>query len=199
MTFPSPTWMKVLTHSHNLFGNQWDGPICVSKMDSTPDQNTKCPYVHRRFVVLGLNFCWTSLYFCRVHPYQRWSQIRWVWNYSSYLGLCPAVADLFRERVFFKKKNLLDRSRSPIRPDRTDPVRSVPVYWPALSVAYAFQGVKWSRNVKSPLFQIWQNISAISFRSCNFWNVSVPFYFSDNKSALFEDVGRQFWNWKPQC
>ncbi len=32
-----------------------------------------------RFVVLALNFCSTSLYFCQVHPYQ----IRWVWNYSS--------------------------------------------------------------------------------------------------------------------
>jgi hypothetical protein len=66
----------------------------VVKIHSIPDQNRKWPCIQRRFVVLPLNFCWTSLYFCQVHPYQWWSQMRWVWNHSSSLGLCPSVVYL---------------------------------------------------------------------------------------------------------
>ena len=67
---------------------------CASKIHSTPGQSMTWLSSQHLFLSLEPNsYSWLPC-FCQLHPSQGSCQMRRVWNYSSYHGLCPPVAQL---------------------------------------------------------------------------------------------------------
>jgi hypothetical protein len=88
--------VKILTNCHNLFRNPLHWPICVLRKCIPPGSKYDVTVLTSSLPFPWAKFLFVVALLLSVAPFSGVvsCQIRRVWNYFSYHGLCPPVAQL---------------------------------------------------------------------------------------------------------